>query len=197
MATWNAIAAVSRALVGRLEAGFPRARFAIEPLFELLQPQRLAGSAALADGLYLCLWRVALNPRRSLPPRRRPDGSRTKAPLPVDLHYLLVPAAGDAAMQQRLLGWALRELEDAPVLSSGELNLQLAEPPVFGADEAVELIADPLALADFLALWDKARATLPVGMAYTARGVLIDSEVVLGEGQPVREREFAVARLGA
>jgi hypothetical protein len=193
MATWNAIAATSKALLAVLEEGFPRDRFPISPSFDLVQPPRLAGNTALPDGIAVCLWRVAVNPRRSLPPRRTPDGRRCKPSLPLDLHYLLVPSASAADTQQRLLGWALRELEDHPVLSSGELNRQLAEPAVFAPDEAVELVADPLALADYLALWDKAKATLPVAMGYTARMLLIDSEVAMSEGPPVREREFQMA----
>ncbi len=177
MATWNAIAATSKAILAVLEEGCPRERFPIAPSFELVQPQRLAGSAALPEGISLCLWRVAVNPRRALPPRRTPDGRRLKPSLPLDLHYLLVPVANVAETQHRLLGWALRELEDHPVLGAGELNRQLAEPAVFAPDEAVELVADPLALADFLALWDKARATLPVAMGYTVRMLLVDSEV--------------------
>ncbi len=193
MATWNAIAATSKALLAVLEEGFPRDRFPIAPSFDLVQPQRLAAANALPDGIALCLWRVALNPRRSLPPRQTPDGRRCKPSLPLDLHYLLVPVAAQADTQHSLLGWALRELEDHPVLASGELNRQLAVPAVFGPDEAVELVADPLALADFLALWDKAKSTLPVVMGYTARMLLIDSEVPMSEGPPVREREFALA----
>ncbi len=195
MATWNAIAATSKAILAVLEEGFPRDRFPIAASFELMQPQRLAGSTALPEGIALCLWRVAVNPRRSLPPRRTPDGRRMKPSLPLDLHYLLVPVANMADTQQRLLGWALRELEDHPVLSPGELNRQLAEPAVFAPDEAVELVADPLALADFLALWDKAKATLPVAMGYTVRMLLVDSEVGLSEGPPVRERAFDLARV--
>ncbi len=193
MATWNAIAATSKALLAVLEEGFPRDRFPISPSFELVQPPRLAGNTALPDGIAVCLWRVAVNPRRSLPPRRNAEGQRFKPSLPLDLHYLLVPSATAADTQQRLLGWALRELEDHPVLTSGELNRQLAEPTVFAPDEAVELVADPLALADFLALWDKAKATLPVAMGYTARMLLIDSEVSMSEGPPVRERVFDMA----
>ncbi len=193
MATWNAIAATSKALLAVLEEGFPRDRFPISPSFDLVQPPRLAGNTALPDGIAVCLWRVAVNPRRSLPPRRNAEGQRFKPSLPLDLHYLLVPSATAADTQQRLLGWALRELEDHPVLTSGELNRQLAEPTVFAPDEAVELVADPLALADFLALWDKAKATLPVAMGYTARMLLIDSEVSMSEGPPVRERVFDMA----
>jgi hypothetical protein len=193
MATWNAIAATSKALLAVLEDGFPRERFPISPTFQLVQPPRLAGSEPLVDGISLCLWRVAVNPRRALPPRRTPDGRRMKPSLPLDLHYLLLPVASAADTQQRLFGWALRELEDHPVLASGELNRQLAEPAVFAPDEAVELVADPLALADFLALWDKAKATLPLAMGYTARMLLIDSEIGLSEGPPVREREFLMA----
>lgn len=193
MATWNAIAATSKALLAVLEEGFPRDRFPISPSFELVQPPRLTGNSVLPDGIAVCLWRVAVNPRRGLPPRRTPDGQRFKPSLPLDLHYLLVPSASAADTQQRLLGWALRELEDHPVLSSSELNRQLAEPEVFAPDEAVELVADPLALADFLALWDKAKATLPVVMGYTARMLLVYSEVSMSEGPPVREREVVLA----
>ena len=59
-------------------------------------------------------------------------------------------------MQQRLLGWAIRVLEDTPILPPGLLNL--ASPtPVFAPNECVEVFLDPLPLADLLSLWDRLR----------------------------------------
>jgi predicted ATPase len=68
-------------------------------------------------------------------------------------------------------------------------------PAVFAADEAVELIADPLATADYLALWDRVKTGFQAGMTYVARMVLIDSEQPEVQGRLVSEREFGWHRI--
>ena len=195
MASWNAIAATTRAVLGLLEDACPRERFATPLQFQAVHAARLAGSDPLPDGFSLLLWRVNVNQsRRNLPTRSTPAGQRFKPSLPVDLHYLLMPAAASVETQQRLLGWGLRLLEDHPVLGAGLLNRYLNEPEVFGPDETVELVADPLPLNDHLNLWDKLKPQMPTAMSFVARMVLIDSERDLQEHPPVRSREFQMAK---
>jgi len=196
MATWNAIAATTRAILGVLEDGYPRD---FGPLaFTPAHVSDIAGDRTLADGFTLCLYRVAINGTlRNLPPRTGPDGVRYRPSLPVDLHYLLTPWAGDVEKQQRLLGWGLRALEDNPILPPGVLNRFLREPDVFRGDERVELVAEALPLADFTGIWDKFKPRLQTSMHYVARMVLLDSDVDLREGALVHTREFQMAGVKA
>lgn len=196
MASWNAIAATTRAILGLLEDAYPRefGKLAFAPA----HISDFAGDKVPPDGFTLCLYRVGVNGNlRNLPPRLEPDGARYKPSLPLDLQYLLTPWAGDVEKQQRLLGWAMRHLEDNAVLPAGLLNRFLNEPDVFRHGETVELVLEPLSLGDFTNLWDKLKPRLQTSATYMARMVFIDSAIDLREGPPVHTRVFDMARVQA
>jgi hypothetical protein len=201
MATWNAIAATSRAILGLLEDAYGSLLDEhSRPLFGQLRfapahPSEYTGDKSPADGFTLCLYRVAINGTlRNLPPRITPEGARYRPSLPVDLHYLLTAWAGDVEKQQRLLGWGMRQLEDNTILPAGLLNRPLKESDVFRPDETVELVGDSLPLPDFTNLWDKLKPRMQTSVTYVARMVLIDSELELREGKPVQTRRFQMAK---
>jgi hypothetical protein len=197
MATWNGIAATTRAILGALEDACPRSRFPTTLTFAPVHAAAYNETKAPGDGFTLCLYRVAPSTaRRNLSPRLTPEGVRIKPSLPLDLHYLLTPWAGNVETQQRLLAWAMRQLEDTPVLVPAQLNRYLGEADVFRDDEAVEIVADPLSLVDLTSLWDKLKPQFQTSMTYVARMVLIDSELDISEGPPVRSREFDFHKVG-
>ncbi|MBC5783422.1 DUF4255 domain-containing protein [Ramlibacter sp. USB13] len=193
MATHLAIAAVARTVLRLLEQQCPRDEFTGTPSFALYQSHDF-GNAAINEGFSLMLYRVAVNPGRNLAPRRAADGLRRRPSLPVDLHFLLTPWAAEAERQLRLLGWAMRFLEDNAILAANELNHSLSrrELPVFEPDETVELSCDPPAIADYLGLWDKYKARWQTSITYVARMVRLDSELALPEGGLVRVRDLRV-----
>lgn len=192
MASRDAIAAVSRAVLGLLRDSYPREPF--EPLdFQLVHPAVYedASIARPNDTVTLCLWRIVPNGNPRLrSPRHDAEARRFRPSLPIDLHYLATPWAVDVEKQQRLLGWLIRALADYAVLPAIELNRHLDEPNVFAADEQVELILDAPPSADFLALWDKLKPRVQSSALYVVRGIALDSEIVVPEGGPVRERRF-------
>lgn len=192
MATHQAIAAVSLALKGLLDRALPKAEFP-EAKIELLQPAHF--STGMAEGISLLLYRVAINSTlRNLPPRNAPDGARFRPALPVDLHYLLSAWSDDTDMQQRLLGWAMRQLEDTPRLPGNLINPFMPGKPVFRAEESIELICDPLPLEQWLALWDRLAPTVSASMSYVVRMVQIDSDKPMPDAERVRQRTFEMAR---
>lgn len=194
MATWNAIAATSKAILGVLEDAYPRDLFG--PLtFASAHALDYTGDKSLPDGFTLLLYGVGINATlRNLPPRVTPDGARYRPSLPLDLHYLLTPWAADVGTQQRLLGWAMRQLEDTTILPAGVLNRYLKETDVFRADETVELVSEPLGAADFANLWDKLKPRMQTSVTYVARMVLIESDIRIIEGPAVQTRVFDIAR---
>jgi hypothetical protein len=194
MATWNAIAATTRAVLGLLEDSYPRefGKLAFTPA----HLSEFAGDKVPADGFTLCLYRVSINGSvRNLPPRIAPTGVKYRPSLPVDLQYLLTPWAADVEKQQRLLGWSMRALEDNTILPSGLLNRFLKEPDVFRPEETVELFFEPLSLTDFTNVWDKLKPRLQTSATYVARMVLIESDIELREGPAVLTRVFDVAKV--
>ena len=186
MASFNAIAAVSRAILHVLETNSAQTDFG-KLDFEIYDINKF--ESPMDQGFSLYLWRVTPSTtRRSLPPRREPDGRTFRPPLPVDLHFLLTPWAKDAEQQQRMLGWAMRQLEDVVVLPAGILNHR-AQPDTFGPHETVEIFCDAPALGDFLNLWDKLKTTLQTSVTYQARNVAIDSQLLWPEYALVQKRE--------
>jgi uncharacterized protein DUF4255 len=193
MATVNAIAATTAAILGLLQDGY-HGQFGTLA-FAPAQINDFAGDKIPPDGVTLCLYHVTVNGTRNRAPRVSSNGTRYRPSLPIDLQYLLTAWSSNAEKQQRVLGWAIRQLEDNPILPAGLLNRPLREADVFSADEAVELAIDPLNLTDFTNVWDKVKPRIQTSVAYIARAVLIDSDIELHEGLPVHTRVFEMAKV--
>ena len=186
MAKHNAIAAVGQAILGLLSAARSSPEFA-DSQFELYQGHNF--QSPMDKGICLYLHRITpANNIRNLPPRVAPTGKRYRASLPLDLHYLLIAWARDAVKQQRLLGWAMREMENTPLLHASLLNQHGPETDTFDSSETVDLILDSIPILDMGAIWEVARHHMQPSVAYTARMVRIDSDVEITEAGLVQTR---------
>jgi Pvc16 N-terminal domain len=192
VATRNAIAAIGQAILGLLASACPRAEFA-GAQFELYQGHNF--QSPMDEGVCLYLHRITpANNIRNLPPRLAPNGKRYRPSLPIDLHYLLIAWARDAVKQQRLLGWAMRELENTPILHASVLNQHGPEPDTFDTTESVDLIQDSIPIQDMGAIWEVARHHMQPSVVYTARMVRIDSDVEITDAGPVQTRVLAAGK---
>lgn len=212
MATFDGIAAVSKAIIGLLQdAGgtfpHPPAPNSQPPNCKLFHasdfdaPKR-EGSGITFPGISLYLYRVALNTSmRNSSRQLRSDGNTYRAPLPLDLYYLLTPWADDVEMQQRLLGWAMRVLHDTPVLPAALLNDHSPDvvAGVFRPGESVELTLETLSFQDMTTIWDKLKPKMQTSSTYIVRMVMIDSTSPIFEGvEPMQTRVFdLVSRNGS
>jgi hypothetical protein len=193
MATFRAIAAVGEGVRRLLEGACPRADFPTAE-FALIQTGQLL-TPPMKEGVSLFLYRVSINGAgRNRAVRVRQDGTRFRPSLPVDLYYLLTPWAESALRQQRLLGWAMRTLEDTPILPAGMLNQAGPEIDTFGPSETVELVGEPLSVIDTANIWEALKANWQLSVAYVARLVAIDSEIDFTDGARVQTREFEIAK---
>ena len=189
MATYRAVASVSRALLKLLEDACPRGEFP-NAQFELHQALDFQ-KGPLAEGVSLFLSRVAINGARRNPPARvDAAGRRLRPPLPVDLFYALCVWGRSVEVQQRLLGFCVRTLEDTPILPPALLNQHSPESSTFRSDETVEVVYEPLSFADLHLIWDLIKPNVPLAIAYVARAVPIDSEIAMNEYAPVQTRVF-------
>jgi len=192
MARAYAIAAVGKAILSLLDAAAP-ADFR-GGQFELQQSKDL--QSPIAEGIGLYLHRVTpANNIRNLPPRVGLDGRRYRPSLPVDLHYLLIAWASNAVKQQRLLGWAMRVLEDTPVLHASLLNQTGPEPDIFGENESVDLLLETISILDMGAIWDAAKHNVQPSAAYVVRMVPLDSDVEMVEADRVQTRVFDLGKV--
>lgn len=190
MATYNAIAAVTHAMLSILRDACPRDAFPdaqFDPL-DIGSPAPAAG-----DGATLLLYRVGLNGRRALvhPHPPRPDGKRLRPAIGLDLFYLLSVWGKTVEQQQRLLGWCIREFANHSAVPSGVLNQHhLGPSDTFEPTEDLELTCEPLSLQDLSALWDVLKPHVPLSMGYVVHMVAIDSLELIPAGVPVQTRVF-------
>lgn len=187
MAKVQAIAVTGQTVLGLLADNIPKSELP-NARFELYQTANF--TSPMEEGISLFLYRTEINSAlRNLPAKIGLDGIPRRPQLPLDLYYLMTVWAKDAIKQQRILGWAMRTLEDSPVLSAGRLNHFGTETDVFQPDETVEIIFNSLSLQDLSNLWSAFKVSLPMSVAYIARIVGIDSTISAEESAPVQTRE--------
>jgi hypothetical protein len=193
MATYRAIAAAGATLTGLIRDRYPRGEFGTALEIALYQTRDF--TTPMREGFSVFLYRVSINGAlRNMINRRAPDGTRFRPSLPVDLAFMVTAWAEDTERQHRMLGWAMRMLEDIGQLSASHLNHYIAETDTFAPIESVDIVCDPLSLSDYFTIWDRLR-TLPPSITYVLRMVLLDSEVVVSEGAPVQTRHFGLGEL--
>lgn len=190
MATYQAISAVGLALVGMLKDASAGTEFAGQS-FELYQSGDFRTAPQSLEGLTFYLYRVAVNSSvRNLPPTTAPDGRRFRPPVPLDLYYLLTPWGRSAAMQHRVLGWAMRELQNLPILPAALLNHYTPEGDTFRPAEAVQLICESLSAQEMMNVLDPIDLKQQLSVSYVARTILLESTLPLTEAGPVQTRAF-------
>lgn len=184
MASANAIAAVGQAILSLIAAAVPHDEF-LSAQFEMYQAKDF--QSPMDEGISLYLYRITpAGEIRNYPPRVAPDGRRYRQALPINLHYLLSSWARDAVKQQRLMGWAMRALEDTPILPAGVLNASGPEHDIFRPDETVDLIMETVSIYDMGAIWDVAKPNTQPSVCYVARMLGVDSQLEIA-GAPLTQ----------
>ncbi len=191
MANYQAITAVCQAIVYLLRADYQTNmvdEFDSELTFAVYSPENFG--SPMDAGVSLFLYRIIPNHAHRTPPGRiAPNGQRYHPQLPLDLHFILTAWGRSASLQQSIVGWMMRVIEDTPIMPVGLLNRVMQD--VFNNSETVELTLGELNTDDLLHLWE----TLPqqrfqLSVPYVARNVRIESTKVPDGGEPVQERIF-------
>jgi hypothetical protein len=150
----------------------------------------------MSVGVSLFLYRILPNGTHRTPTGRiGPGGRRFQTQLPLDLHLLLTAWGKDASLQHAILGWAMRALEDTPVLTSAHLSA--AGQDVFKPEETVEISLAQLRTEDLLRIWDTlVQNVYQLSVPYVARNVRIASTRLVSAGQPVQIRTLEYSKTG-
>jgi len=193
MADYRAIAGASEAILELLRHAYAPAdfegrqvEFKVYTGTDFKQP--------MTAGISLFLYRVFHNSSLRTPPGRLNErGRRLQTGLPLDLHFLLTAWAPTASLQHALLGWAMRTLEDTPVIPAGLLNARF--PDVFRPSETVELVLAELSTEDLFRIWETVtESNYQISVPYLARMVIIESRVEARDGAPVQQRTFDLGK---
>jgi len=189
MAAYQAIRAVSHALIDLLESRFQQAGWGDEGFtFALYQSDNF--NQPMLAGLSLFLYRILPNGSHRTPAGRiGPDGRRLRTRLPLDLYFLMTAWAQDASLQHEIMGLAMRILEDTPILPAGLLNAGTSD--LFLPDETVEINIAELTNEDILRIWETVTDNrYQISVPYVVRNLQIDSSLPLDQGTPIQERIF-------
>jgi hypothetical protein len=135
----------------------------------------------------ILLHRASVDPHlRNAGRVRTPDMDPT--PLSIDLHYLFTFWSSSAENEHLALAWTMRQLHLTPLLDSTALSAEAG----WSADDIVHLIPSELPNEDLIRIWDSLRPDYRLSLAYTARVVRIDPDVI-AEGAPVVATRFRYA----
>jgi hypothetical protein len=189
MATYTAIAATSEAIRRYLYEA-PRPEFPNLDV-KVFQASDFTSAVPAGGRVSIFLYRIGINPsRRNLPPKMNEAGTiRMRPAIPIDLFYAVSAWALNADVQQRLLGWAIRTIEDSPIFPASVLN-QLQATPVFRTTETVEWVCDAWPLQDLNVLWELLKPNVPLSVGYVARMLALESEPPQLQGPLVQTRDF-------
>jgi hypothetical protein len=147
----------------------------------------------MVQGVSLFLYRVHVNTTQRSPLVKDPVGNVRRQLLPLDLHFFITVWAPKASLQHAILGWAMRLLEDNPIISSSLLNGVRED--TFRSDETVEVVAGQLSNEELMRIWDDLGTEYQLSVPYVARVVRIESLSELSEGEPVTRRRFEYGAL--
>ncbi|MCA8978329.1 MAG: DUF4255 domain-containing protein [Planctomycetes bacterium] len=171
-----------------------------------LPPDLVEVNATTGPALNLYLYRVTPNIgwRNAMLPSRDGAGRRlTNAPLALDLHYLLSAYGTQDLEGEILLGYAMQQLHERPILTRDAIRTTLASPSPVGASilppafaalsaadlaEQVELIKvtpDVMTTEDLSKLWGAFQSNYRPSAAYVASVVLIESSQPRRAASPV------------
>lgn len=114
----------------------------------------------------------------------------TKAPLPVQLHYVLIFNHQSQTKAQIRLAQALKAIQRTPILPK-----QYAEQPVEGQnarvvdqEEPIRITHDNLSLEDLTKLWASFQLRYRLTMPFTASVLMLDVEPKPTDPKPILER---------
>jgi len=142
----------------------------------------------MTAGVSLFLYRVYVSQNQRTPMIRMSDGKARRPLLPLDLHFFLTVWATKASLQHAILGWAMRILEDRPVIQAPVLNGVRRN--VFREDETVEVVSGQLTNEELMRIWDDLPAEYHLSVPYVARVIRIESSLEVSPDSLVQQRQL-------
>jgi hypothetical protein len=174
VADFRAIQAVGEAVVNLLRSSYRPEDFNTELEFRTFTARDF-GQNVIQNGVSFFLYRIfPFGVHRAPAGRVDAQGRKLQSLLPLEVHFILTVWAQEASLQHAIAGWAMRMLEDSPILTSGVLNG--AAEGSFRSDEFVEIGLAELSNEDLLRIWEfLALNVYQLSIPYLARPIRIES----------------------
>jgi hypothetical protein len=194
MSNYTALAEVGESLAGVLWQEIQldpvvNALIDTENKISLKSPADLANDVSVRLSIYL--YRVVEDPfTKNQFPVMGNGAQLRKAPLTLDLFYLITPLVGEPRDQQIVLGKVMQVLYDRAILEGSDLVGSLAL-----ANEPLRAILNPVSLEETARVWQALELSYRLSVCYVVRIAMVDStrEQYL---QPVLERSSTYGETG-
>lgn len=126
-------------------------------------------------GVSLWLYRIVRDEHRYNDPHRRvSDNELQKRALPVRLHYLVTPRAGEdqkkLILEQEILGRILQAFHDEPKITGTRLSGDFA-----GTGVELTVRLEPMTLEEITRVWDALDASYKLSVSYEVSVVFVES----------------------
>jgi hypothetical protein len=159
-----------------------------EDRISLESPADLENNDSVRLSIYL--YRILENPyMKNQLPVAGPGGGLRKAPLTLDLYYLLTPLVGTPREQQIVLGKTMQILYDRTILEGPDLAGSLG-----ASREDIRVILNPVSLEELTRVWQALEIPYRLSVCYLARVIIADSRQEQ-LGQPVVTRRITYGTL--
>ncbi|MEX3935885.1 DUF4255 domain-containing protein [Paraburkholderia phymatum] len=214
MSTALAIAATSRVIAAVVDDAVAAARLAMPFLggatTSTAPPDHLVtGTDGEVTNLNLFLYHVTYNQgwREVGLPTRGSDGSQVgRAPLAIDLHYLMSAYSAGDFEAQIMLGIGMQAVHEIPVLFRGKIanvfsnpatpvDKALASADLANQIEMVKIVPQQIGTDELSKLWTAFQSKFRVSAAYAVSVLLIESKAPVVASLPVLSRNVVVLPL--
>ena len=212
MSTALAVAATSRVIAAVIDDAVAVARMTLPGILgaattSSVPPDHLAiDKANEVTNLNLFLYHVTYNQgwREVGLPTRGPDGNNIgRAPLAIDLHYLLSAYSSGDYQAQIMLGIGMQALHEIPVLfrqkiqsvfaaPANDVDKALATADLADQIELVKIVPQQLGTEELSRLWTAFQSKFRVSAAYAVSVVLIETKAPVVAALPVLTRNLVV-----
>jgi hypothetical protein len=213
VSTALAVAATSRVITAVIDDAVAGARLTLPGILgsattSSAPPDHLVTDKATeVTNLNLFLYHVTYNQgwREVGLPTRGPGGNTIgRAPLAIDLHYLLSAYSSGDFQAQILLGIGMQALHEVPVLfrqkiqavftaPANDVDKALATADLAGQVEIVKIVPQQLGTEELSKLWTAFQSKFRVSAAYAVSVVLIETKAPIVAALPVLTRNLVVA----
>ncbi len=140
-----------------------------ETRISLESPYDLRDNDAVRLSIYL--YRIVEDPNtKNRFPVPGNGASQRKAPLTLDLYYLVTPMVGAPREQQILLGKVMQVLYDRAILEGNDLTGSLAV-----VNEPLRIILNSVSLEETARVWQAMEMSYRLSICYVARVAMLDS----------------------
>ncbi|HEY0183324.1 MAG TPA: DUF4255 domain-containing protein [Rhodopila sp.] len=212
MSTALAVAATSRVIAAIIDDAVATARQTMSSILGAATttsapPDHIpTGVATEITNLNLFLYHVTYNPgwrEVGLPTRGSDGGVINRAPLAIDLHYLLSAYSPNDYEAQIVLGIGMQALHEIPVLFRNKIQ-RVFQSPTTDVDRAlatadladqielVKIVPQQLGTEELSKLWTAFQSKFRVSAAYAVSVVLIETKAPIVSALPVLARNLIV-----